>query len=178
VKKEALSFAAGEAVGRMLAVRRRSKSRRVNTPSTGQTAAGRKAANSKRVDTEPMVLLVDDDPSFLPAVARLIRSAGLKVNSFNRPSALLESEIPKTNACILVDVHMPEMNGIELCATLMQSGRSLPIIMITGRDDAETRRLIAQAHPLSALFKPVEDRILLEAIGRALALSKDSQSDD
>ncbi len=162
----------------MLAIRRRAKSRQVNATSRRQRAAGRKAANSKRVDTEPTVLLVDDDPSFLPAVARLIRSAGLKVNSFNRPSALLASDIPKTNACILVDVHMPEMNGIELCARLVESERGLPVIIITGRNDAETRRLIAQAHPVAALFKPVEEEALLDAIGRALALAKSSRGED
>lgn len=162
----------------MLAVRRRSKSRQVNATSKRQRAASQKAATSKRVDTEPTVLVVDDDPSFLPAVARLIRSAGLKVNSFNRPSALLESQLPKSNACIVVDVHMPEMNGVELCVTLMQSGRCLPVIMITGRNDAETRRLIAQAHPIAVLFKPVEERILLEAIDRALTLSKDTHGPD
>jgi FixJ family two-component response regulator len=115
---------------------------------------------------------VDDDPSVLRALARLIRSTGLKVSTFDRPSALLASEVPATNACMLVDVHLPEMNGIQLCETLMQSGRGLPAIIITGCDDAETRRLIAQAHPVAALFKPIDRRTLLESIYRALDLSK------
>ena len=89
------------------------------------------------------MLVVDDDRSVLPALARLIRAAGFKVRSFDRPSALLASEMPKTNACMLIDVHLPEMNGIELCEVLAQSGRGLPAIIITGRNDAETRRLIA-----------------------------------
>jgi FixJ family two-component response regulator len=140
-------------------------------------AAVRKA-NSTAGGAEPKVLIVDDDPSVLPALARLIRANGFKVSSFDRPSALLASEIPKTNACLLIDVHLPEMTGIELDKKLAESGRGLPVIMITGRHDAETQRLLAQAHPVAALFKPVEERVLLEAIDRALALSKSSQSDD
>jgi FixJ family two-component response regulator len=162
----------------MLAVRRRPRSRRANAPSGRQRATERKAANSKKVDTEPTVLLVDDDPSFLPALARLIRSVGFVVNAFDLPSALLASDIPKTNACLLVDVHMPEMNGVELCKQLAESERYLPVIMISGRNDGETRRLIAQADPVAALFKPVEERDLLEAIDLALALSKSSRRGD
>jgi FixJ family two-component response regulator len=88
---------------------------------------------------------VDDDPSVLPALARLIRAAGLKVATFDRPSALLASEVPATNACMLVDVHLPEMSGIQLCEALVRSGRGLPAIIITGRNDVETRRVIARA---------------------------------
>jgi CheY-like chemotaxis protein len=79
---------------------------------------------------------------------------------------------------MLVDIHLPEMNGIELCEVLAQSGRGLPAIIITGRNDAETRRLIAQAHPVAALFKPIDERTLLEAVARALALSKNGRRDD
>jgi FixJ family two-component response regulator len=118
------------------------------------------------------VLLVDDDPSFLRAATRLIRSAGFKVVSFDRPSALLASDLPKTDACIVLDVHMPEMTGIELYKALTESHRVLPAIMITGLNDAETQRLIDQAHPVAALFKPIEEEALFEAIDCALALSK------
>jgi FixJ family two-component response regulator len=141
----------------------------------------RKAKDRKASSTagamEPTVLVVDDEPSVLSALARLIRSAGLKVSTFDQPSALMASEVPTTNACMLVDVHLPEMNGIQLCETLSQSGRGLPAIIMTGREDGETRRLIAQAHPVAALFKPIDERTLLEAIYRALNLSKGGHID-
>ena len=124
-------------------------------------------ANSKRAT----VLVVDDDPSILPALARLIRSAGFLVTTFDRPSALLACETPTTNACVLVDIHLPEMNGFELCKKLVESGRGLPAIMITGRNTPETQRMIEQAQPVAALFKPIDEQTLFDAIARALALS-------
>jgi len=147
---------------RAAAVSKQSKARRV------------KAVGSIAKHTRATVLLVDDDLSFLPAAARLIRSAGFTVMSFDRPSALLASDIPKTNACMVVDVHMPEMNGVELIGVLNESQRGLPVIMISGRNDAETKRLIDRSHPVAALFKPIDEKALFEAIDCALALSKDS----
>jgi len=118
------------------------------------------------------VLVVDDDPSVLQALARLMRADGFRVRTFDRPGALLASEMPTTNACMLVDVHLPEMNGFQLCKALAETGRGLPAIMITGRDDAETRRMIEREHPVAALFKPIEENALLEAVAHGLALSK------
>lgn len=128
----------------------------------------RTSPSSRQIAT---VVVVDDDSSVLPALARLIRAAGFAVRTFDRPSALLASEVPKTNACMLVDLHLPEMNGVELCKALGESGRGLPAIMITGRSDAETRRLLEHADSVATLSKPVDEQVLLAAIKRALACS-------
>jgi FixJ family two-component response regulator len=122
--------------------------------------------------------LVDDDPSVLRALTRLISIAGYRVMTFDRPSALLASAIPKTNACAIIDINLPEMNGSELCSALAAAGRSLPAVLISGRSDFATQRLIEQAHPVAALFKPVDERTLFDAITRALALSKNESRDD
>jgi FixJ family two-component response regulator len=58
--------------------------------------------------------MVDDDSRLLRALARLIRSAGVMVLTFDRPAHLLASEVPKTNVCLLLDVRLPEMNGVQL----------------------------------------------------------------
>jgi FixJ family two-component response regulator len=118
------------------------------------------------------VVLVDDDPSVLRALARLIRAAGFKVLAYDRPSAVLAGTIPKANACLLVDLNLPEMTGPDLCRALEASGRGLPAVLITGRADSSTRRLIARAHPVAALLKPVDHRMLFDAIARAVALSR------
>jgi CheY-like chemotaxis protein len=117
------------------------------------------------------VVVVDDDPSVLRALSRLIRAAGLKVLTFDRPSALLASAIPRANACMVVDMNLPEMSGTELCSALAASGRGLPAILITGRNDLATQRLIAKAQVVASLFKPVDEQALLDAIARALVLS-------
>ena len=78
--------------------------------------------NSLANDNPATVLVVDDDPSVLQALARLMRVDGFHVRAFDRPGALLASEMPTTNACMLVDIHLPEMNGFQLCKTLAESG--------------------------------------------------------
>ncbi len=161
----------------MLSIARRVTSRPIQQTSRPRRPSTR-AKFSLPIEKEATVLVVDDDPSVLPALARLIRAAGFRVRTFDRPSSLLASEMPKANACMLVDVHLPEMNGVELCEALAESGRGLPAILITGRTDAETRRLLERAHPIAALFKPVDERLLLEAVARALALSKGGGSSD
>jgi len=78
---------------------------------------------------------------------------------------------------MVVDIDLPEITGIEMCKILKGLGRSLPTILITGRTDAHTRFLAAQTDPVALLFKPFQEEALLDAIGRALALSTQSQSD-
>lgn len=117
------------------------------------------------------VLVVDDDPSMLRALARLIRADGFEALTFSTPEVLLRSEIPKNNACLLLDVYMPEMNGVDLYKALRAAGHVLPVIMITGRNDAQTQRLLRTVNPVAVLFKPIDETLLLDAVGRALLLS-------
>jgi two-component system, LuxR family, response regulator FixJ len=78
---------------------------------------------------------------------------------------------------MVVDIDLPEMNGIQMCEILKRSGRSLPTILVTGRTDAHTQLLAAQSDPIALLFKPFEEEPLLDAIDRALVLSTQGQSD-
>jgi len=92
--------------------------------------------------------------------------------AFDRPRAVLDSELPKTDACLVVDVHLPEMTGVQLCQTLAASGCQLPVIMITGHIDQTTRELVRRANAVAVLFKPFTRDSLLEAISEALAAGK------
>jgi FixJ family two-component response regulator len=134
--------------------RRRSRARKPNALATRSCAT---------------VLVVDDDPSVRSSLARLIQAAGFRVLTFDRPSALLGSTIPTDNACMVVDINLPEMNGSALCSALTASGRGLPAVLITGRNDFATQRLIEEADAVAALFKPVDERTLFDAIARAFA---------
>lgn len=118
------------------------------------------------------ILIVDDDPSTLRSLRRLIEAAGFRVKTFDRPTALLAESIPRRNACLIVDLNLPEMNGIEMCERLAESGRSLPVILITGRSQAEVGMLIAHAQAVAVLFKPIDEPPLLAAIQRAISASE------
>ncbi len=132
-------------------------------------AAGNRLNNTSSASGgRPTVLVVDDDVSVLKALARLIRSAGYDVRTFSRPSALLADDLPTANACLVVDVNLPEMNGSELCEALACSGRGLPVIFITGRSDAATRTLTERVSAVAVLSKPFDEALLLPAISRAL----------
>lgn len=125
----------------------------------------------------PTVLVVDDDPSMLRSLKRLVSAFGFEVKTFGGPSELLASGTPRSNACMVVDLDMPEMNGIEMCEVLKRSGRGLPTILITGRTDARTRSLATQSDAVAVLFKPFDEEPLLDAIGRAIALSTRDSSE-
>ena len=118
------------------------------------------------------VLVVDDDSRFLRALGRLIRSAGVNALTFDRPAHLLASEVPKTNVCLLLDVHLPEMNGVQLYEMLAVARHDLPVIMMTGCDDSHTRHLLQRVNAVAILIKPFDEAVLFDAIFRALALSR------
>jgi FixJ family two-component response regulator len=124
-------------------------------------------SESKRV-----VILVEDDLSVLRALRRLMVSAGFEARTFARPGALLGSDIPTTDACLVVDVHLPEMTGVELCEALAASGHRLPAIMITGHVDEATRELARRADPVAILFKPFTRESLLAALSKAFDAGK------
>ena len=87
----------------------------------------------------PTVVVVDDDPSVLRALSRLIRTAGFRVLAFDRPSALIASAIPKADTCLIVDLDLPEMNGSELLAA--DSIRARPACHIDHRSEATNKNV-------------------------------------
>ena len=107
----------------------------------------------------------------LRAIARRLRSDGFEVLAFDTPTSLLAAKIPESNACLVLDVNLPEMDGAALYETLTSGGCHLPVIMITGRNDSRTERLLERVHAVAVLFKPFEDSAFLDAISRALSLS-------
>jgi CheY-like chemotaxis protein len=118
-----------------------------------------------------LVLVLDDDTSVCRSLRRLLSANGFQVRTFEKPSELLASDIPKSNACMVVDINLPEMNGVQMCETLKRSGRALPTVLITARNDAGVRSLATGFDAVAILFKPFDVEALLEAIRRALALS-------
>jgi two-component system, LuxR family, response regulator FixJ len=111
---------------------------------------------------------VDDDVPVLRSLERLVQALGFEVRTFESPAALLKSEIPRTDACMLLDVNLPEMDGLRLSELLTERGHALPTILMTGRtNDPETLRLIRWARAVTTLYKPFPAKLLVDALSTA-----------
>lgn len=114
------------------------------------------------------VIVVDDDTSCLRALRRQLLILGFSVRDYQSAKGFLASEVPTGDVCLLLDVYMPEMTGIELCQNLSARGRFLPTILISGRDDETTRKMIRDAKPIASLLKPFDEKDLLRALRKGL----------
>jgi FixJ family two-component response regulator len=112
------------------------------------------------------VLIVDDDDSLRRALARTVRLAGFEVEAFQSVEALLAHGVPERDACLVLDVDLPGIGGIELKRTLAEAGRDLPTIFITALEPADVSEPLAALAPVAVLYKPFDKNALLEAIGR------------
>jgi FixJ family two-component response regulator len=117
----------------------------------------------------PVIHVVDDDASFLTAVSRLLRASGFTVKTFNSASALLAGLVADTHGCVIADLQMPGINGLELQQTLVEAGNSIPVIFLTGQGDipSTVRAMRRGAEDFLCKRAPKED--LLDAVRRAVA---------
>jgi FixJ family two-component response regulator len=116
----------------------------------------------------PLICVVDDDVSFREALAGLLQSFGFSTASFESATDFLSSEHLRLTACLILDVLMPRMSGLELQAELAARGQIPPIIFITSRVDARTRARALTAGALGVLGKPFDRDELLSHLRRAL----------
>jgi len=110
------------------------------------------------------VYIVDDDESVRCALSRLMRSAGIESRAYESSERFLAEVRNEGYACILVDMTMPRMNGMELIAQLMQKGIEFPVIALSARDDDEIRQMAKDLGVRFFLRKPVDDQALIDAI--------------
>jgi FixJ family two-component response regulator len=119
-------------------------------------------------DSKFIVMIVDDDESVRKAARRLIKSYGFAVETFASAEDFLASGRLDETACLVLDVQMPGLNGLELQSRLIAGGHQVPIIFITAFSDENGRAQALQAGALSYLIKPFEEADLLNAINLAL----------
>jgi FixJ family two-component response regulator len=117
----------------------------------------------------PEIYIVDDDASVRRAMQRLIRSAGMEVRAFASAQEFLDFESVSQNACMIVDIKLQGMSGLELQGELRARGYDLPVIFITGFDSPETREQAKKAGAAGYFRKPLDDQALLDTIQWALA---------
>jgi FixJ family two-component response regulator len=116
----------------------------------------------------PRIAVVDDDPFVLRGLRRLLRSAGFDVDTYASGADFLNAEVDDEPDCVVLDLHMPQTTGFEVQAQLARSGRSTPVIVITGDDTPEAQSRALRLGAKGYFGKPVDDEALLAAIGAAI----------
>ena len=117
---------------------------------------------------EQIVFVVDDDPSFRRSVERLVHLAGYIVHGFGSADEFLMQRPPEEAACLITDLRMPGITGLDLQQELASAGWHIPVIFITGHGDVSTSVRAMKAGAIEFLTKPFHDQELLAAIGEAL----------
>ena len=115
-----------------------------------------------------MVAIIDDDRAVLNSLQDLLESAGLSARGYESAEEFLASDHRHHTACLVTDIRMPGMSGLDLQASLRAMGSRLPVIFITAVDDPGVRTQAMTAGALGFLTKPIDDEVLLELVRRAL----------
>jgi two-component system, LuxR family, response regulator FixJ len=123
------------------------------------------------IQQEPRVFVVDDDAPVRRSLGRLLHTAGYEVELLAGAEAYLERAVPTRPACLLLDMRMPGMGGMELKHRITGTARELPVIFITAHGDEALRQALIRSGAVDVLFKPLDADVLLEAVARALKMS-------
>ena len=118
--------------------------------------------------TRGLVIVVDDDPSILGAVERLLRVRGFDTEVFDTVESFLDRANLCDARCLVLDIHLNGMSGIELRRQLTLSGIKLPVIFMTANDSEEMRKAAMEAGCVAYLPKPFPTKLLMDAIETAL----------
>ena len=123
-------------------------------------------------EAEATVFVVDDDAPLRESLRNLIRSVGLRVELFGSAQEFLQSQQPDTPSCLVLDVRMPGLSGLDLQKQTSEAGLEIPIIFITGHGDVPMTVRAMKAGAVEFLTKPFRDQDLLDAIQQALERSR------
>ncbi len=120
------------------------------------------------IQAQPVVFVVDDDLSIRDGFCSLIRSAAMAVQVFPSATEFLQAALPDAPACLVLDLRLPDLGGLELQRRLARTGVDIPIIFISGHGDIPTTVRAMKAGAVEFLSKPVQDQDLLDAIVQAI----------
>ena len=119
-------------------------------------------------EAESIVFIIDDDPLYRSSSERLVRSVGFSVQSFESARDFLSSRRPNVPSCLILDVRLPGLSGLDLQRELAEAGLHIPIIFVTGHGDIPMSVQAMKAGAVEFLTKPFRDQALLDAIGQAI----------
>ena len=128
------------------------------------------------MSVQGVVYIIDDEETVRRSVARLVRSAGLRAETFASVPAFLAHRPTEHPACLVLDVRLPGQSGLDLQAAMGDTQRSMPIIFITGRGNVPMSVQAMKSGALDFLQKPFESQELLDGIQRALAKSREERA--
>jgi len=128
----------------------------------------RMAKRAAAAAEEPVVFIIDDDRAVREALQSLLRSVGLRVELFDSAAGFMESALPDAPSCIVLDIRLPRLSGLDFQAELVKAGLDLPIIFITGHGDIQMSVRAMKAGALDFLTKPFRDQDLLDAVTAAI----------
>jgi FixJ family two-component response regulator len=126
------------------------------------------SAKSVGSTDQPIVFVVDDDASMRQALARLLQSVQLRVEVFASPQEFLQSERPNVPSCLVLDVRLPGLSGLDFQAELAKADVRIPIVFITGHGDIPMSVRAMKAGAVDFLAKPFRDQDLLDAVTAAI----------
>ncbi|MBL8879221.1 MAG: response regulator transcription factor [Phycisphaerales bacterium] len=121
--------------------------------------------------SQPKVYVVDDDEAVRQSLARLFSSVNLPVETFDSAASFLTKSDPDRGGCLVLDLRMPGMDGLQLQTRLNELGRHLPVIMISAHGEIETAVQAMKAGAIEFLRKPYDPKYLIERVREALALN-------
>jgi len=127
-------------------------------------------------EEKPIVFVVDDDPSVRDSTELMLESVGFNVRTFGSAQDFLKADLKEDLGCLVLDVRMPGMSGIELQEKLVSAKTPLPVIFITGHGTVPMSVRAMKAGAVDFLQKPFEEQDLLDAINRAVARQRESRS--
>lgn len=129
----------------------------------------RPAPSSPEADNnEPIVLVVDDDPSVRRALVNLFESVGLRVAAFGSAPEVMQSKPPEVPSCLVLDIRLPGLSGLDLQADLAKANIHTPVIFITGHGDIPMTVRAMKSGAVDFLTKPVRDQDMLDAVQAAI----------
>jgi two-component system response regulator FixJ len=127
-------------------------------------------------ELNPTIYVVDDDPSVRDSTELLLKSVGFNVETFGSAQAFLKANLQEDLGCIVLDVRMPGMSGLDLQEKLVSAKTPLPVIFITGHGTVPMSVRAMKAGAVDFLQKPFEEQDLLDAINRAIARQRERKS--
>ena len=123
----------------------------------------------KTVTVRPLLSVVDDDEMLRESLPDLLREVGFEARAFSSGQEFLSSKYVDETSCLILDVAMPGMSGLDLQEELKRRGQAIPIIFITGQKDEDVRKRALRQGAVKFLYKPFSDSALLDAVNAALS---------